>query len=298
MLAAAESMGLARPVPGLSRLLWRSGLVNGDDLSEPPCALSLPRSALASSPNGNERSRAMTPHRGHGDLVWPTASQIATALAHSSLESEVPGRTSAVHNERLHPFRRSGNGPACRNAVLGSESDPSTDSMWPSVAQIFAALSQSDRAPPANAIGSASTPALVSADPATQCTTAVANPMPYVSKAAALLSSRNHAVAMQPPSWMKMGLAVKQGGFYPNWKRRLFVLDGRSLRYFRPSDRAERGAISLGLIRNVLEVGEEVHVVTPKRTFKFVADDCDNLSWVRAINHNRRVLKGPSRSAR
>jgi hypothetical protein len=29
-----------------------------------------------------------------------------------------------------------------------------------------------------------------------------------------------------------------------------------------------------------------------------VADDCDNLSWVRAINHNRRVLKGPSRSAR
>jgi hypothetical protein len=270
----ANLMLRARPVPGLSRLLLRSGLVTGvDGRAEPNSARSWPRSALRStSPSGSERSRAITPLVGYSpvadddgassDSVWPTASQIAAALAHP-FDSKVSDPVTAVHNGRLD----------------GADDGSGTDSMWPSAAQIAAALSQQCGIDLEH-ISAPVCRGLTLDDQSSQWTTPAASPKR----------------SLQPSFWMKTGLAVKQGGFYPSWKRRLFVLDGRALRYFRPSDRAERGAISLGLISRVLEVGEEIHVVTSQRTFKFVADDCDNCSWVQAIEHNRRVLKGASRS--
>ena len=255
-----------RPVPGLSRLLLRSGIVSGAR-AEPSCAY-LARSALLStSPSGSERSRAITPMAGpspllcdddgsDSDSVWPTFSEIAAALAHPCHSTSSQQRGPTAHADLVD------------RAADGSQADPFTDSvpLWPTAAQIAAVLS---------ALQMSEERALQS-EPSTTSPTCPKQ-------------------CLQPSFWMKTGLAVKQGGFYPSWKRRLFALDGRALRYFRPSDRAERGVIPLGHISRVCEMGEEIHVVTSQRTFKFVSDDCENSSWVQAIEHNRRVLKGTPR---
>ena len=262
------SMTSGRPVPGLSRLLQRSGIVSGA-LAEPSCA-HLARSALLStSPSGSERSRAITPMAGpsplrcdddgsDSDSVWPTFSNIAAALAHPCDSTSSQQRGPAAQADLVD------------RAADGSQRDSFTDSvpLWPTAAQIAAALS-----------------ALPMSEERALCTQSEPSIAPPTSPKQRL----------QPSFWMKTGLAVKQGGFYPSWKRRLFILDGRALRYFRPSDRAERGVIPLGHISRVREMGEEIHVVTSQRTFKFVSDDCDNSSWVQAIEHNRRVLKGTPR---
>jgi hypothetical protein len=57
----------------------------------------------------------------------------------------------------------------------------------------------------------------------------------------------------------KTDIAMKQGALVKNWKQRLLILDGASLRYYQPVDKGwPRGTIPLALILGVLEVGNEL----------------------------------------
>ena len=91
----------------------------------------------------------------------------------------------------------------------------------------------------------------------------------------------------------KTGIAMKQGALVKNWKQRLLILDGASLRYYQPVDKGwPRGTIPLALILGVLEVGNELLVQTPKRTYRIRAPNCDaRRQWLRAITHNLAILQ-------
>jgi hypothetical protein len=96
-----------------------------------------------------------------------------------------------------------------------------------------------------------------------------------------------------PPNYtFKTGIVVKQGWWAKTWKRRLFVLDGALLRYYDPVERGwPKGTIPLANVTGVFLRGDELRVVTPKRTYRLVASDGANGGWLRAIQQNMQALR-------
>ena len=88
---------------------------------------------------------------------------------------------------------------------------------------------------------------------------------------------------------LKTGHCRKEGGFVKSWRRRFFLLDDQSLRYYVPSKFCQpqwqteplagyaelKGTIQLHSITAVMPVGDELHVATKGgRTYKLCPAPC------------------------
>ena len=111
----------------------------------------------------------------------------------------------------------------------------------------------------------------------------------------------------EPRFVAKTGHCRKEGGFVKSWRRRSFLLDDRSLRYYVPSKFCQpqgqteplaganlKGTIPLHSMTAVMAVGGELHVATKGgRTYKLRPEPCaeDPIGnavgcWAAALQHN------------
>jgi serine/threonine protein kinase len=75
-----------------------------------------------------------------------------------------------------------------------------------------------------------------------------------------------------------LGWGKKQGGMIKNWKRRWFVIEGSTVRYFVKKDGQEKGRIDLSIVTtvqrdNTCRLQPALKLVTWKRTYLIVVDN-------------------------
>ncbi|XP_051928651.1 pleckstrin homology domain-containing family A member 1-like [Hippocampus zosterae] len=111
---------------------------------------------------------------------------------------------------------------------------------------------------------------------------------------------------VQDQDVIKAGFCVKQGAVMKTWKRRYFMLDQNSLRYFK-SD-SDREALRVILLKDILKVQQcqqselmmrdnLFEMITSSRTFYLQTDTPEEMdNWIEAINGALVAQRGPASS--
>ena len=91
---------------------------------------------------------------------------------------------------------------------------------------------------------------------------------------------------MSEDTVLKEGWATKQGGFWKTWKRRWFVLSGKTLEYSKQPGVQSQGKIDLNEVSEIgiafqCKKGPSLQMVTPERTYLMVLQNENEVNeWI------------------
>eukprot|EP00800_Vazella_pourtalesii_P016872 TRINITY_DN4978_c0_g1_i3.p1 TRINITY_DN4978_c0_g1~~TRINITY_DN4978_c0_g1_i3.p1 ORF type:complete len:102 (-),score=24.53 TRINITY_DN4978_c0_g1_i3:134-439(-) len=86
---------------------------------------------------------------------------------------------------------------------------------------------------------------------------------------------------------IKEGYGYKRGAINTDWKKRLFVLNQKSLTYFKGGKSIPSGSIGLNNVQHISEIQKDnvFKLFTPGRVYEIRLDSqADAVAWVEALN--------------